>query len=227
MIVQKETTDNSLFRAISIAKKDGPLKLGSYVVLQNCATLGYLSNTITSSTEEDDKKRYEPSCISQPHPRDVYRFEVVLNEKIWAINSVIAMKNQLRSVIDQVSKAKKQQLFRLMPAFLELLRSLQLILRYLTSTKEESAEEFSYLQWLYRPSMELLIQFLDFLWLSLKSGEFNANEQAQLLKIVGVEMSILARLVERNLQNKDTLYRFVLTVLDYVCLNVGAEELLM
>ena len=177
-------------------KKDGPLKLGSYMILQNCATLGYLSNTISYTSPDDgEKKRYEPSCISQPHPRDVYRFEVVPYKKVWAINSVIAMKTQLRNVISQVSKAKKQQLFRLMPLFTELSDSFKLILKYLVSTKEESGEEFAYLQWLFRPSISLLISFLDILCMSLKSGDFNANEQSQLLKIVEVEMSILARLV--------------------------------
>ena len=42
-----------------------------------------------------------------------------------------------------------------------------------------------------------------------------------------VETAILVKLVERNLQNKDTLYRHVLTILDYVCLSVGAEELIV
>jgi len=50
VIVQSETTDNSVFRTMSVVKKDGPLRLGSYMILQNCATLGYLSNIITYSS---------------------------------------------------------------------------------------------------------------------------------------------------------------------------------
>jgi hypothetical protein len=95
---------------------------------------------------------------------------VVSYQKVWAINALISLKSQLRGISDHVTKSKKQQLYKLMPEFLDLQNSFRLILNYLTTVKQDNFDDFNYLQRIFKPSINLLINFMDIIWMALKSG---------------------------------------------------------
>lgn len=64
---------------------------------------------------------------------------------------------------------------------------------------------------------------MDMLWVGTRSGEWTADQTKSVTRIVVYSTEILRKLVLKNLTNKQEVFRNMLLVLDWVCLDVGAE----
>lgn len=90
------------------------MKHGTYINLQNCATLGYLSNSVVyKNKEEQSGKMFIPECTSRPLPSDVYKLEVVSSQKVWSINSVVSFELELRGIL--ANRPEKGSWSKLLP----------------------------------------------------------------------------------------------------------------